>query len=91
MQQVKAIPLWVPRLESQSYGIGARVPRVRRGSRHGGRFPTSWVSGLPVNAILGREPRLRALASRYSGAARTLWASPRTFVVGASGCRPLAP
>jgi hypothetical protein len=38
-----------------------------------------------------RVRRLRALASRYSGAARTLWTSPRTFVVGASGCRPLAP
>jgi resolvase-like protein len=40
-----------------------------------------------------RDHRTRSFAFRvlYSAAAPTLWASPRTFVVGASGCLPLQP
>src|SRR5689334_5647689 len=34
-------------------GIGARVPFVGRGSRHGGRFPTSWVFACASVALFG--------------------------------------
>jgi hypothetical protein len=78
------------RNEFRGETVGARVPSVGRGSRHGGLSDLLGF-GASSNAIRGREPRLPALASRYSGAARTVWTSPRTFVVGASGCRPLAP
>jgi hypothetical protein len=67
----------LPQAMGPKGGIGARVPCTWRGSRHGGGV-------RPGIRIFGCEPRLRALAQRYSAAALIRLASPRTFVVGAS-------